>query len=82
MAKLAAMQQAASELDRDRERRIAEIEAREKIEYDADEAARLRSAKYGGKGNFVNGLNRKVGFLDMSERMRRDRRGLEKDWDD
>ncbi|MCJ1467914.1 RNA-splicing factor [Pseudocyphellaria aurata] len=81
-AKIAAMQQAASELDRDRENRIAAIEAREKVEREAEETARSKAAKYGGKGEFVNGLNRKAGALDIGERMRRGRGGLDRDLDD
>lgn len=81
-ARLAAMQQAASELDQDRERKILAIEAREKIEREAEEAARSKSAKYGGRGDFVTGLNRKAGALGIGERMRRGRAGLEKELDD
>lgn len=78
-ARLAAMQQAASELDEDRQKRLIAIEAREKIEQAADDAARFQSAKYGGKGDFVNGLHRKAGALDIGERMRRGRGGLERE---
>lgn len=81
-AQVAAMQQAASELDQDREKRIAAIEARENVEREAEEAARSKTAKYGGKGDFVNGLNRKAGALDIGERMRRGRGGLERDLDE
>lgn len=81
-AKIAAMQQAASELDQGREKRIAIIETREKAEREADEAARSKAAKYDGKGDFVNGLNRKAGALDISDRMRRGRRGLERNLDE
>lgn len=80
--KIAAMQQAASELDQDRENRIAAIEAREKVEREAEEAARSKAAKYGGRGDFVNGLNRKAGALDIGERMRRGRGGLDRDLDE
>ncbi|KAI4117846.1 MAG: hypothetical protein LQ345_001995 [Seirophora villosa] len=75
-AKLAAMQQNASDLDLDREKRMAAIAENEAAEREADEAARARSAKYGGRGNFVNGLNRKAGELDVGERMRRGRQGM------
>ncbi|KAI4175112.1 MAG: hypothetical protein LQ343_001873 [Gyalolechia ehrenbergii] len=75
-AKLAAMQQNASELDQDREKRIAAIAEREDAERKADETARARSARYGGRGDFVQGLNRKAGDLDIGERMRRGRRGM------
>ena len=80
--KLAAMQQAASELDQDREKRIAGIEERERADRDADEAARARSARYGGKGDFVHGLNRKAGELDLSERVRRGKGGMERERDE
>ncbi|KAL9006671.1 MAG: hypothetical protein Q9188_000545 [Gyalolechia gomerana] len=75
-AKLAAMQQNASELDQDREKRIAAIAEREDAERKTDETARARSARYGGRGDFVQGLNRKAGDLDIGERMRRGRRGM------
>jgi hypothetical protein len=81
-AKLAAMQQAASELDQDRQERIVAIEAREMMEQAAEDAARSQSAKYGGKGNFVIGLHRKAGALDIGERMRRGRGGLDRDLGD
>lgn len=80
--KLAAMQQDASELDRDRENRIAALEEREKAEREADDMARLKAAKYGGKGEFVTRLNRKAGELDVGERIRRSRRVLERNLDD
>lgn len=81
-ARLAAMQSAASELDQDRAKRIAAIEEREKAEREADDAARAKSSKYGGKGDFVTGLHRKAGELSIGDRMRRGKHGLEKDRDD
>ncbi len=81
-AKLALMQQAASDLDHDREKRIAAMEARERVDREADEIARAKSARYGGKGDFVNGLNRKAGGLDIGERMRRNCWVLERELDE
>ena len=78
-AKLAAMQQAASELDQDRDKRVSAITEREKAERESDEAARAKSARHGGRGDFVHGLNRKAGDLDIGERMRRGRGGLERE---
>ncbi|MCJ1305936.1 RNA-splicing factor [Hypocenomyce scalaris] len=78
-AKLAAMQAAASELDHNREKRIAAMEEREKADREADEVARARSAKYGGKGDFVNNLNRKAGDIDLGERIRRGKGALERE---
>ena len=76
------MQSAASELDQDRARRIAAIEEREQAERETEDAARARSSKYGGKGDFVTGLNRKAGEMSIGERMRRGTHGLERDRDD
>lgn len=73
------MQQAASELDEDRRKRIMVIEARDKIEQAADDAARSRSAKFGGKGDFMNRVNRQAGAFDLGERMRRGRGELDRE---
>lgn len=78
-AKLAAMQQNATDLDQDRERRLAAIAARDQIEKESDSAARERNVKYGGRGDFVHGLNRRAGDLDLSERMRRGKVGMERE---
>lgn len=80
--KLAAMQQAALELDRDRENRIAALEEREKADREADDTARLKATKYGGKGEFITSLNRKAGELDVGERIRRSRGVLERNLGD
>ncbi|KAI1140950.1 Pre-mRNA splicing factor-domain-containing protein [Hypoxylon sp. FL0543] len=57
--KLAAMQEAASELDHDREKRLAALAEKERLEREADAKARERSGKYGDR-EFVNGLRRQV----------------------
>ncbi|KAI2634938.1 Pre-mRNA splicing factor-domain-containing protein [Hypomontagnella submonticulosa] len=57
--KLAAMQEAASELDQDREKRLAALAEKERLDREADDKARERSGKYGDK-EFVNGLRRKL----------------------
>ncbi|KAI1080103.1 Pre-mRNA splicing factor-domain-containing protein [Whalleya microplaca] len=57
--KLAAMQEAASSLDQDREQRLAALSEKERLEREADDKARERSGKYGDK-EFVNGLRRKL----------------------
>ena len=77
-SKLAAMQAEATILDHERERRLREIEDLERIEREKDEATRARSAKNGGKGALVVGLNRKAGELELGERMRRGRGAYEK----
>ncbi|KAI1436997.1 Pre-mRNA splicing factor-domain-containing protein [Xylaria sp. CBS 124048] len=55
--KLAAMQAAASDLDKDRERRLAILDQREREAREADDKARARSGKYGDQ-EFSNGLRR------------------------
>ena len=70
------MQSDATQLDADRERRLAAIAERERKEQEAEQAARSRSSKYGGKGDFVMDLNRKAGNLDLAERIRRGKQGM------
>ncbi|KAL7934727.1 pre-mRNA-splicing factor CWC25 [Trichoderma chlorosporum] len=70
--KLAAMQSAASELDQDRETRLAALEERERAAREADDRARER----GGDRGFVNGLHRKAMNMDN-----RNRRGHARDQD-
>lgn len=76
------MQSAATELDVTRSNRLAAIEERERADREAEERARERSSKYGGRGDFVHGLNRKAGELDIGERMRRGKGGLKRDRDE
>lgn len=77
-ARLAAMQADANDLDAVRSNRLAAIEERERVEREAEQKARDRSGKYGGRGDFVNGLNRRAGEMDIGERIRRGRGGLER----
>ncbi|KAL9101030.1 MAG: hypothetical protein Q9163_003672 [Psora crenata] len=78
-AKLAAMQSAASELDADRANRIKAIEEQERTEREEEERVRARSGKLtGGKGEFVSGMQRKIGEMGLSERMRRGKGAYEK----
>ncbi|KAI9738010.1 MAG: RNA-splicing factor [Cirrosporium novae-zelandiae] len=76
--KLAAMQKAAGDLDKNRDKRLQAMEARDKVEREAEDAARRRNAKYGGRADFVMGMNRKAGEIGLGERMRRGRGGMEK----
>ncbi|KAJ0278125.1 hypothetical protein CBS470a_009956 [Colletotrichum nupharicola] len=78
--KLAAMQAAASDLDTDRDRHLAALEAQEKAAREADNQAREKSSKYGDR-QFVNGLHRKAGNLGLAERLGRGRQGLQRDDD-
>jgi hypothetical protein len=78
-AKLAAMQQAASELDQDRERRLAAIAARDREEAEREAEMRARNAKYGGRADFMNRLNRRAGDMNLGDRLGRGKGGLEKE---
>ena len=75
--KLAAMQSSASELDQDRESRLAALEERERAAREADEQGRER----GGERGFVNGLHRQAGKMDLADRMGRGRAGYQRDDD-
>ncbi len=77
-AKLAEMQSAADDLDMQRSSRLQALEEQERARLDLEEKAREKSGKNGGRGNFVHGLNRKAGDMDMGERMKRGRGALEK----
>ncbi|KAI1761820.1 Pre-mRNA splicing factor-domain-containing protein [Hypoxylon sp. FL1150] len=57
--KLAAMQEAASDLDQDRVKRLEAIDEKERMDREADDKARERSGKYGDR-QFVNGLRRQL----------------------
>ena len=80
-ARLSAMQADANDLDAVRSNRLAAIEERERVERDAEQRARDRSGRYGGRGDFVNGLNRRAGEMDLGERIKRNRNGLERGLD-
>ncbi|KAI0967740.1 Pre-mRNA splicing factor-domain-containing protein [Xylaria arbuscula] len=57
--KLAAMQDAASDLDKDRETRLAILEEQDRHAREADDKARARAGKFGDQ-EFANGLRRKL----------------------
>lgn len=73
--KLAAMQSAASDLDLDRDARLAALADRERATREADDKARERD----GERGFVNGLHRKAGGMDLAQRMGRGRQGYQRD---
>jgi len=77
-AKLAAMQADANDLENQRTNRLAALEEQERARREAEERARERSSKYGGRGEFVHSLNRKAGEMDIGERMQRGRGNLDK----
>lgn len=74
--KLAEMQANADQMNVDRAKRLTELSEKEKAELEKEEAARIHSSKYGGKGSFLSGVNKKAGDLDLGERVRRGRQTL------
>lgn len=77
--KLAAMQQDASDLDQDREKRLAALAEKEQAIRDADEKSRAKSSKYSDKADFVKGMHLQVGNMGLSDRIGRGRQGLQRD---
>ena len=68
----------ANDLEDQRTNRLAALEEQERVRREAEERARERSSKYGGRGDFVHSLNRKAGEMDIGERMQRGRGNLDK----
>ncbi len=73
------MQQDATRLDIDREKRLAALAERENAEHEAEDKARARSSKYGDKGDFINGLHKKAGSMGLADRIGRGRQGFQRD---
>ncbi|KAL2150214.1 hypothetical protein VTH82DRAFT_7890 [Thermothelomyces myriococcoides] len=69
--KLAAMQEAATHLDKDRERRLALIAEQERAAEEAEERARQRNKRYGGDAGFVNRLHSRAAELKVADRVGR-----------
>lgn len=70
-ARIAAMQQDASELDQQREQRLADIAERDRQQRERDDAARVKNARYGGRADFVNSFHKKAGDMTLGQRMGR-----------
>lgn len=69
--KLAEMQAAATDLDQDRERRLAAIEQRDRAEQETDERARQRNKRFGGDAGFMNQLHSRAAELKVASRVGR-----------
>ena len=68
------MQQDATELDVQRQKRLEEIAERERRAAEQEDKARARNARYGGgRADFVNGFHKRAGDLSLSERVGRQR---------
>ncbi|RPB00204.1 hypothetical protein L873DRAFT_1843153 [Choiromyces venosus 120613-1] len=74
--KFAIAERDAPQMNAERAQRLAELSIKEKVELEAEEKACMRSSKLGGKGEFLAGVNRKAGDLDLGERVRRGRQTL------
>ena len=70
-ARLAAMQQDATDLDQQREQRLKEIAEREERDRERDDSARMRSSKYGVRAEFVDKFHKKAGEMSLGQRMGR-----------
>ena len=77
--KLAEMQQNASSLDVDREKRLAALAKQEKVDREEEDNARAKASRNGDKGEFMRNMNRQVGELGLADRIGRGRQGLQKD---
>ncbi|TGZ83288.1 hypothetical protein EX30DRAFT_394511 [Ascodesmis nigricans] len=74
--KLAAMQSNAENMNVDRAKRIAELEAKEKAEAETEAEARMKNNRQGGKAEFLSSASKSAGNLDLAERVRRGRQGM------
>ncbi|KAL2129205.1 hypothetical protein VTI74DRAFT_8084 [Chaetomium olivicolor] len=69
--KLAAMQEAATDLDKDRERRLALIAEQERAAQEADDKARQRNKRFGGDAGFMNQLHSRAAEMKVADRVGR-----------
>ncbi|KAG9247150.1 Pre-mRNA splicing factor-domain-containing protein [Calycina marina] len=77
--RLAEMQQDASSLDKDREKRLAALAEQEQADREVEEGARAKASKNGNKGEFMRDMNRKAGEIGLADRIGRDRQRLRED---
>lgn len=76
--KLAEMQQEASRLDIDREKRLAALAEQEKADHEAENRARAKSSKYTDKGAFISGVRQKADGKGLADRIGRGRQGFQR----
>ncbi|KAH6630531.1 pre-mRNA-splicing factor CWC25 [Chaetomium sp. MPI-SDFR-AT-0129] len=69
--KLAAMQEAATDLDKDREQRLALLADQERAEQESDDRARQRNKRFGGDAGFMNDLHSRAAELKVADRVGR-----------
>jgi hypothetical protein len=69
--KLAAMREAATDLDQDRQRRLALLAEKEGEAQETDERARERNKRFGGDAGFMNQLHSRATELKVADRVGR-----------
>jgi hypothetical protein len=62
------MQDAATDLDKDRERRLAMIAERDRAAQETDDRVRQRNKKFGGDAGFMNQLHSRAAELKVADR--------------
>ncbi|KAK4033502.1 RNA-splicing factor [Parachaetomium inaequale] len=67
--KLAAMQEAATDLDKDRQHRLALLAEQERAAQETDDRARQRNKRFGGDAGFMNQLHTRAAELKVADRM-------------
>ena len=75
---MAEMQQEASRLDIDREKRLAALEEQERADREAENRARAKSSKYTDKGAFISGVRQKADDKGLADRIGRGRQGFQR----
>ncbi|CAE7224350.1 unnamed protein product [Rhizoctonia solani] len=83
-ARLAAMSADADSMQAERDVRLSEIKKLEEAEAAAEEAARLKAGKEGGKGSFMRDQEKALyggAGIDLAERLRRGRKDLVRERD-
>lgn len=69
--KLAAMQEAATDLDKDREHRLALLAEQERAAQEKDDQVRQRNKRFGGDAGFMNQLHSRATELKVADRVGR-----------
>lgn len=74
--KLEVMMGNAQNMNSERAKRVAELDAKDNAEAEAEMAARLKNNRQGAKAEFLNSATKNAGNLDLAERVRRGRQGM------
>ncbi|KAH6854830.1 Pre-mRNA splicing factor-domain-containing protein [Chaetomium sp. MPI-CAGE-AT-0009] len=67
--KLAAMQEAATDLDKDREHRLALLAEQERAAQEVEDRVRQRNKRFGGDAGFMNQLHSRAAELKVADRV-------------